>query len=159
MEYSTPNEDLITMSPAVQNKIIAIREQINDKEQELVRLNTEIVSKEYTIQQLSNRMAELNDLVPKLEAKKKEIDKSILVLVSEQQKAMNNLDEVKIQTTNLSTELETRKSIVEKMEEKMQDDINSLAKEKEQYAIDKKKIEDREEVLAEKIIKLKSIIN
>ena len=58
-----PDEEILAASPVFQNKILALRQQIGDKEQEIVRLNKEIASLQYSNEQLILQKKELDTFV------------------------------------------------------------------------------------------------
>jgi chromosome segregation ATPase len=157
MEFTQPTT--IATDSETEAHITALRVQIADKEVEINNLDSVIRSNKYAIEQLTKEKLELEGKLPELRTQKNTLEKEILQVVSQHEKALKNLDDVTVQATNLKSDFETRKAIIERMEEKLSNDIEALLKEKEEFKKEKALIEDREEALAEKIVKLKAIIN
>ena len=156
MQFTQPNA--IQTDADTEAHITALRVQIADKEVEINNLDSIIRSNKYAIEQLTGEKLELESKTNVLRNNKKELDKNILDLVSEHETALKNLDSIKVEITNSKSDLEMRKSIIEKMEEKLQLDIDTLVLERAKFEKDRAIYEEAQTKLVDKIEQLKKII-
>jgi len=154
-----PGEEILAVSPVFQNKIIALRKQISDKETEVQRLNKDIISLSYTNEQLVLQEKELKEvLLPELETKKDNLSKEIKQLSGqndELKKSIQALDnEIRISKEEIQKRIEEVSASEKIVEEKMNNQNNR------EVEIAKKeiKLKELETSLNLKIDKLKAII-
>ena len=153
-----PEEDILQASPAFQNKVIAMRQQIADKEMEIQRLNKEIISLTYTNEQLILQKNELETQVPLLSDKKDVLDTEIKSLLVQQEELKSEVAQSLVELQNHKTQKEDESRIVYEAQ-------NNLKQAKEAHELNvlelsrkQKEVSTKEDSLNAKIAKLKEII-
>jgi len=151
-------DDILQVSPAFQNKIIAMRQQIADKEMEIQRLNKEIISLNYTNEQLILQKKELEEQTPILIKKKDDLESQIKFLAVQS----DNLKEDIVKSEN---ELQNHKIQKETEAKTVYEAQNSLkvAKDIHEFNVSQlnkkqQEVNDKEDSLNTKLAKLREII-
>lgn len=154
----TNPEEEVLVSPAFQNKIISLRQQISDKEAEIVKLNKDIVNYRYTTDQLIAQQKELEGFVAEGQVKKAKLQDDLKSLTDNKNRL---IEEIKVSEKTLKEhriEMEERAKLVYEEE-------NSLKVAKEAHGVKASELANKdaeltlkESNLNDKISKLKEII-
>jgi chromosome segregation ATPase len=157
MEFNQPTT--LPIDKETQAHINALNVQIADKEAQIVRLGAIITSNQYTIQQLANEKAELEEKIPVLReeiAKKQDESKSLDGLINEKVKVLDELTEEYVEKT---AALKEREEDVEEKEKQIAKEIEKVSDDRMKVITDRVEIASLKEEVEKKIAALKQIIN
>lgn len=143
-----PEEDILQASPAFQNKLIALRQQLSDKEIQIASYNKQIIALKYEVDQLTKQKEELEKvLIPalderqsKLQEKNKELEDNINVLEANKSELLstiskereqilqdkNDIDLLRKQALDKTSELQIREEAIIKREKETEEKNNKL---------------------------------
>lgn len=153
-----PEEDILQASPAFQNKVLALRQQIADKEAEIQRLNKEIISLSYTVDQLTLQKQELDGFVNDGEFKKIKLKEELKELAETEATLRESVKQSEDFLKAHRIEIENNAKTIAEAQSglKASEQAHSL---KVKEVLDKEaELEIKEKALNEKISKLKEII-
>jgi predicted nucleic acid-binding Zn-ribbon protein len=155
---TTPEEDILQASPAFQNKIIKMRQQIADKEMEIQRLNKEIISLTYTNEQLILQKKELEPKIVSLASKADGLESTIGILTTESDSLKKEVKKSEDKLKGHQIKMEEQSKIVYEAQcnlkaEKQIHDSNVI-----QLSVKQQEVKTKEESLNKKLDKLREII-
>jgi chromosome segregation ATPase len=156
MEFNQPTS--APMNKETEAQIVALRVQISDREAEINRLDGIINSNKYTIQQLSNQKADLEDFVKNaaktsdlLTKEVEGLNVSLGEVKTELESARNELTKTKIDINNRLVDIKAKEKV-------MEESIEDLQKQKEEANLKRAELDIEKKELDSKIEQLKSII-